>query len=387
MIYETAAQMAERLGVTPRRVQLWAKEGKLPGAIKQGRDWMIPFGMDKPKKGLVIHTTCDVSLPLLAGSMDPGTIADTIAAMEDGDEKLLSLAEYYYFTGNAEKAIAETELFFNHKDVVTKVSACLIYSFASIALGQRNHAAIGFACIEESLKTEVDLEHVTPRQKAMCKLIGATVDVLVHRKSPDAELTEYMKYLPRGLQVWACCIMAHIAFLDSDYNRALGITDTIVSISTRTYPVVMTYLNITNAMCYMELKQIEKAKLYLKKAWELAQKDRIFQPFAEHHSLLCGLVETCLKRPYPNEYNEIAKLAQSFTSNWRKLYNAQGKGEIATSLTTTEFAISMLACRGWSNQEIADYMELSLHTVKRYISIVYQKLSITSRAELKQHMH
>ncbi len=387
MQYETAAQMAERLGVTARLVQLWAKEGKLPGAMKQGRDWLIPVGTAKPKRGMTIHTTCDISLPLLAGAYKPGTIHDTIMSMHEGDEKNLALAEYYYFTGKPEKAVAETELFFNHKDVVTKLSACLIYAFANIALGQEKRARMGFDCIEEALRVEIDAENILPRQKAMCKLIGATVNVLMYRIPPDEELSEYMKYLPRGLQVWACCMLAHIAFLHKKYDKAIGITETILSVSTKTYPVAMCYIHIVAAMSYMELKQVEKAKQYMLKTWNIAKADGLIQPFGEHHGLLCGLVEVCIKKDNLQEYNEIIKIANGFASNWRNVHNADTKNKITTSLTTTEFAISMLAGRGWSNREIADYMELSLHTVKRYISIVYQKLGITSRAELKKHIH
>lgn len=46
MKFETAAAAATRLGVTARAVQKWAKEGKLEGAKKVGRDWMIPINED-----------------------------------------------------------------------------------------------------------------------------------------------------------------------------------------------------------------------------------------------------------------------------------------------------------------------------------------------------
>ena len=42
MAFQTAKEAADRLGVTIRAVQKWAKEGKLDGAKKVGRDWMIP---------------------------------------------------------------------------------------------------------------------------------------------------------------------------------------------------------------------------------------------------------------------------------------------------------------------------------------------------------
>lgn len=46
----------------------------------------------------------------------------------------------------------------------------------------------------------------------------------------------------------------------------------------------------------------------------------------------------------------------------------------------------MLAARGWTNQEIAEHMNISSHTVKRHISTVLQKLDIRQRQELKKYM-
>ena len=46
----------------------------------------------------------------------------------------------------------------------------------------------------------------------------------------------------------------------------------------------------------------------------------------------------------------------------------------------------MLAARGWTNQEIADYMGLSPNTVKRYISNAMTALGIERRQDLKNFM-
>ncbi len=343
--------------------------------------------MEKPKKGAVAHNSQDISLPLLSRAFAPGTVHVVMEAMTAGDEKILAQAEYYYFTTQYEKAVEETELFFNHKDVVTKISACLIYAFSNIALGNERRAKLGFACIEEALRVEIDLEKLTLTQRAMCLLIGASVDVLMYRKAPDKRLVEHIKYLPRGLQVWACCILSQTAYLLGKIEKSIGIAETILALSTKEYPIAMAYMHISAAVSYMNLKKIDKAKEHIIKGWECAQPDNFIQPFAEHHGLLCGLIETCLKKDYPREYDAIIEATNHFVQGWRKFHNDVAHRHIAIGLTTTEFAISMLASRGWSNQEIADYMELSLHTVKRYISVVYQKLAITSRAELKKYMH
>lgn len=59
---------------------------------------------------------------------------------------------------------------------------------------------------------------------------------------------------------------------------------------------------------------------------------------------------------------------------------------MADDLTTTEFAVSMLAARGWTNQEIAAHLRISPNTVKRYLSAAMEKLHISHRQDLKQFM-
>lgn len=42
MKYISSAEVAEKIGTTPRRVQQMCKSGEIPGVIKKGRSWMVP---------------------------------------------------------------------------------------------------------------------------------------------------------------------------------------------------------------------------------------------------------------------------------------------------------------------------------------------------------
>lgn len=386
MQYETAAQMAERLGVTIRTVQLWAKNDRLPGVIKQGRDYLIPAGLKKPGKNGFTQAIEQIPLPLINSEVLLGRCGEYIETIADPDSKHLAKAEYYYFTGQTKLAAETTELFFNHEDLIIKLSACLIYSFSNLSLGNVRLAELGLNCIRESFKKELN-EGATPQYKAACVLVATAATVLLHEAPPEEKLIDHIKYLPRGLQLWAFYVLSHEAFLNEDYNRALGMTETCLAIPAISFPVATIYLNLSAAMNLMALKCVDEAKEYFFKAWDLARKDGFLQIFAEHNGLLCGLVETCLKSAYPQSYREITELTYGFASGWRQAHNDRTSNVVTSSLTTTEFAISMLASRGWSNSEIAEYMDLSLHTVKRYISIIYQKLGISSRSELKKFIH
>ena len=46
--YLTVRQAAEKWEVTPRQIQLWCKTGKLEGAEKWNKDWMIPEKAPRP---------------------------------------------------------------------------------------------------------------------------------------------------------------------------------------------------------------------------------------------------------------------------------------------------------------------------------------------------
>ena len=50
MQFENAKQAAERMNVTVRAVQKWAKEGRLPGSYFDNRIWWIPKNITEPLK-------------------------------------------------------------------------------------------------------------------------------------------------------------------------------------------------------------------------------------------------------------------------------------------------------------------------------------------------
>ena len=47
-LFITASAAAEIWSISPRRVRVLASEGRIPGATKIGRDWMIPADAAKP---------------------------------------------------------------------------------------------------------------------------------------------------------------------------------------------------------------------------------------------------------------------------------------------------------------------------------------------------
>ena len=128
-----------------------------------------------------------------------------------------------------------------------------------------------------------------------------------------------LDFCPPGLRVFGSYLMAHKAYLKGEYEKGLGIVETVLSFEGETYLIPTIFIYLSGAMNAMSLN------------------------------------------PIANE-------------------------NVADTLTTTEFTIAMLANRGWTNNEIADYMEMNVNTVKSHITGIFNKLGINSRKELNEYM-
>ena len=49
MKYLSVKQISERWGISPRRIQIFCREGRVPEAFIVGNTWAIPEDAEKPK--------------------------------------------------------------------------------------------------------------------------------------------------------------------------------------------------------------------------------------------------------------------------------------------------------------------------------------------------
>lgn len=49
MEYFTTVEMSEKWGITSRRIGVLCSEGRIAGAVKKGKTWLIPEDAKKPE--------------------------------------------------------------------------------------------------------------------------------------------------------------------------------------------------------------------------------------------------------------------------------------------------------------------------------------------------
>ena len=397
MEYITVQEAAKKWRISDRLVQKYCAEGRIDGIRKFGKSWGIPASAVKPqdpRREKEHSATRRLQpqpevfpgfMPLINTAFEPGRCLDYINEMEEGSRKEIAFAEYHYFSGQPEKAIQEAELYLTCSETAYRLSACLIYAYANLSVGHIHHTRYALTEIQNTLTANEDR---APYVRAIEAFVVFASSVLLHLPLPEKmPLTQdFLPLLPSGLRAFALYVQAHYLYLKEDYGKSIGIVEATLGMGADQYPIPAIYLHLVAVMDYMSLKQTQQAQKHLLAAWEIARPDDLIEGFGEHHGLVGGMLEAVIKPDWPEDFKRIIAITYRFSAGWRKIHNPETGHDVADDLTTTEFATAMLAARGWTNQEIAQHMNISSHTVKRYISTVLQKLGIRQRQELKKYM-
>ena len=388
------SELARRLEITPSQItrilngdtktissDILIKLTKLFGV---SADYVL--GITDKKEIIKEKHTTRVPMLLMSSAFPLGRCIEFIESIDDVPQKEMAYAEYYYFSGRHEKAVEYAEMYLNCEDIMLKLSASLIYTFANLSLDRIHSARFGLERLKEYLK-EAMLEETDKKTRACCVFVATAAHTLLHIPVGDLPpLAEYLSEFTKGMQLWGAYVLAHKAYLVKDYQRSLGIVQTCLMTCSKVYPIAMIYLNLVVAMDLMNLKETDKAKVYFMKVWEISRPDNLIEGIGEHHGLLQGLIETCMKKDYPEDYARIINITYKFSAGWRRIHNPDTNEDVADNLTTTEFTIAMLANRGWTNKEISEYLEITPRTVKQHLTCVFNKLNIENRKQLKNFM-
>ena len=364
--------------------------------MKFGKRWAIPIGADKPgdlrkerpmpcERSLAWELLANKNLmPLMNTAFTPGRCRATAERMTPGSRRDIALAEYHYFSGQPEAAAMESERYLKSGDLGARLSACLIFAYANLSLGRSQQARLAL----DELNAALSGDHDSPEVQAASGFVAAAGAVLLHLPLPEGlpDIQGFLPLLPPGLRAFALYVYAHFLYLQKEYGASLGLVEGALTIGAEQYPIPAIYLHLVAVMDAMSLKQTNRARSHLLAAWELARPDDLIEGLGEHHGLLGGMLEAVIKPKWPEDFKRIIEITYRFSSGWRRVHNPITGHDVADDLTTTEFAVCMLAARGWSSQDIAELLHISVSTVKNHIAAAKEKLGVSHRKDLQQYM-
>ena len=234
--YLSVREAAEKWGVSERRINQYCSEGRIPGAEKIGKAWVIPADADKPgdprkrKNQSVSHKPPNAPelfpgfMPLLNTRFEPGRCMETIEKMKAGPKKDIAMAEYRYFSGQAEKAMQDTEVYLTSTDGAIRLSACWIFAYSCLTAGRIDHARHALQEIQNTLAAN---RKTAPPVRAIESFAAFAAAVLLHLPLPEEmpPMETFLPLLPPGIRAFALYVLAHYLYLKEEYGQSAGIVE------------------------------------------------------------------------------------------------------------------------------------------------------------------
>lgn len=406
MEYLKIEDMAKLWGISPRRLQTLCAQGRIEGATRFGRAWMIPTQTPRPVDGrskagrAKAAEMLDADLPLPRKTpflymtdmyRVPGT-ADAVAqGLADHHEaQVLFEAEVAYSRGQIDKVYEKANyLLGKHSGFYAVLSAGMLLAMCAIWHGDivmwrraKNHIA------EAPAKSDHDLD--------MMQLAISAVDIMiynvdhfpewfqkgcfepVHPDAYPAASVYYAKYL------YALGYAVAMGRVKVDGTQGLYIMSVIsysveplISWAKTTHTIMAEiYLRLTCAAIYHNCGREEEALRHIDKAIELALPDGLYGVLAEYCRALGELLEKRLSAIDENAWKEIKALYKVYNEGWSKLSGTVRGKQIISTLSARQREVAKLAAFGLSNKQIAARLGMSLSAVKQALLSVTDKTGV-----------
>ena len=313
--------------------------------------------------------------------------------LSEGNSKgveTLMKAEYLYEQGNLEDAYILCEKAKYKAESRNQIDVLIMVEllFARIALMKAECDKVN-----ESLNriSHLENESKTCECKDLADMCKGMINIFIDNSEnvPDwlkdnVKIEEKTTLVTLG---YTNVIYGRYLLAKEEYAKLLAISGQmleIASIFSNVMYKIYTYIYIALANHYIGKE--DKAVIMAEEAVRLAYKDNIVMPFIAFMPELNDLLSKTRGIENDAYYDKFMTNLRERTKKYGKGLSAVKKATLNTQsygLTKREVEVARLAARRLSNKEIADNLFIAESTVKSNMKIIFSKLGINSRNELK----
>ena len=403
----TAQQASEKWGISLRRVQDLCRQGRIPGAERFGKNWMIPVDVGRPLDGrrreLREAKAEFVPMPRRSPMLSmtdlyhtPGT-ADRVYRSLAGNLLAQELfdAGIAYSRGEIDKVYRDARHFLdNHSGLYAVAGAGFLLALCAIWRGDiqmwndaKHHIATA-PCRSD-----------TDREVLSLVLAAANSSVRDHSSFPLWFERGCFDYLPPDSHPMAKVFYAKLLYMvgygvatksyEMEGIQGLGLMrvlpgtlEPMISQAVVDRTVIPEiYLRLYCAVAYHNSGNRYLAAEHVDRAIALALPDKLYGVLAVNWKLLDQLLEERLALADPEAVRITKELHRTFELGQAALSSQIRQRVIAVNLSDRERQVAKLVAFGFKNQQIADRLRIGASTVKTTIQRIMAKTGLTDRTD------
>ena len=406
MEYMSIDDAAKKWGLSVRSVQILCSNGRVPGAVRLSRVWMIPRDAKKPADGRTREGKKQVDgnmplprkTPLLYMSdlyRTPGTadaVAESLAYHHEA--RILFEAEVAYSRGQIDEVYDWANyLLTKHSGFYAVLSAGMLLALCAIWKGDLAMWRKAKVHISEA-KTTTDYGYDSIAL-AICAVDSMLYDVKnfpewfkigcfepIPKDALPAAKVYYAKYL------YAIGSSLASGEIEMEDVSGLGLMKLIpatlepmISQAKADETIIAeAYLRLTCAVIYHYGNNDKQAIRHIDRALEITLPDKLYGLLAEYCRTIGNLIEMRLGAVDEAAWHEVNRLFKIYVAGWAQL-NSQITGrQIISKLSEQNRVVARLAAFKLSDAEIARRTNMSISGVKQAIKIIKEKSGL-SRSE------
>lgn len=377
MTYITVKEASEKWKISERRVCILCSGGKVPGAVKKSKVWMIPENAGKPGDGRRRDAEPDICPSVLM--LRCSEFEQDFWAPISGKARELCRIQNLFYSGYLEEAYADICKFIGaYGDGIYHLAAQLIRMQIAADLGMSedyNRLQTFFSSLDNS---DEQMNQHAIEKELICYYFQKdyTLDFdLICRENLYAELMPLISLIS----------VRHSLNEFTQSGRIANLTNLEIvcnELDTKPNLLIRAYYHIILAVYYNALGMASRYQYHIRKATDILLERKWYTPLAEYSTTI-NL--EFVKELDDEAYYAIMALSRRILWNYSKL-NIFG-GEVVEQpklAPDLNLQIGFKIMQGKSNNEIARELGISQYKVKQHIADLYMLAGVSSRKEIKE---
>lgn len=388
MEYITTKEASEKWGISTIRITILANEGRIPGAYRLGKSWLIPASATKPKarrsrsKASADSMPDTFSFPLY--HFRPDWNKDKEAALSK-QEKILLRAETAIWESRFNDAYPLLEsIIKSPDDIVIEIGALGLAGMCCMALN-RFEDYCRFNMRLQRLLSD-DFPH-RDDLKTILDLLKTYVETLTY----SAKGYTYNPDINEQCLPLVCVLIGFAGYAKESIKSGsadISMLELILRFVKTTGAVIaMEFIHCHLLSIYDMRQETKKATEHARDAIQIAYENKFYLPLATYYHYYKHIFDPILEEYSEDFQRTIQRIVYQHEDEFGAFLSSINENTALAKLSSEDYAYSHGVYIGLTNAAIAKKLGVSIQTVHRRLEKIFEKVGVENKRELVDYLH